>query len=92
MMTLNPVDGVDRPVEFTVDGIWHAAGCDTGPTSLVTCETENGELSISQHECGDWDISVDGEPYDSLDDGLTACRLFIQLWALIRLTHHGNWL
>ena len=75
------VNGIDKPVTFSAAAIKKEASFDDGLTSIVFYKTNDKEISISQHECGDWDISVDGEPHQEFDEqyGDNAVRNFLQL-------------
>jgi hypothetical protein len=72
--------GTGQHVPFTHEAIKSEAGFDTGMTSIVQAKFDNDdEITISQHESGDWDISVNGEPHESHDDADDAVKSFIEL-------------
>lgn len=61
------VNGVDHSVPFKKANILREASFDDGATSIVFAKNMSKHLviSISNHECGDWDISINDEPYNS---------------------------
>ena len=72
-------NGVGKVVPFIVADILREASFDNGYTSLVICETDKKDISLSQHASGDWDISVNGDPYEEYDteDGEKAVKDFM---------------
>lgn len=58
------LNGANRAIPFNAARIKQEAA-QTGNTSIVTAECDNGtEVTISQHNSGCWDISVNENPED----------------------------
>lgn len=70
-------NGMNRPVVATVEAVKREAGFNTGQTSLVQC----GDLSITQHENGDWDIHRGDDCIDTYysHEGTLAVKQFFWL-------------
>jgi hypothetical protein len=65
---LKLLNGMDKVIKFNKETIKSEASQD-GMTSFVKAICENGkEVVISQHSSGDWDISVNGDHYNSYDE------------------------
>lgn len=69
-------NGIGKIVPFSKKAILREASFDNGDTSLVIFDDK---VSISQHECGEWDISVYDDPHSVYDDGLEAVEEFMRL-------------
>lgn len=81
------VNGINKPVSFNHEAIKREAGFDTGQTSIVIAEKNNTQFSISNHECGDWDVSINEEHYDTFDDPDEAVKTFMNL--IVQRQSHG---
>jgi len=72
MRTLKPafyrlIDGVGNRVKDRNDAILEASSLDSS-TSIVICEFKDGnELTISQHECGEWCLAFNSDPIEDYD-------------------------
>lgn len=74
---MNLVNGMNKPVPYNKDAIKREAGFNTGLTSIVF-NNLNQEISISQHENGEWDVSVNGDTVDTYDDADLAVTNFMR--------------
>jgi urate oxidase len=75
-------NGINKGIAFKAEAIENEASFDKGMTSLVIATDEHkNTVTISQHECGDWDISVNGETVDMFDaeDGKEATQKFVNI-------------
>jgi hypothetical protein len=78
------VNGINKAIPWETKTIQEEAGFDTGMTSIVTATCDNGdEVTLSQHESGDWDIGLNGEPHEEYneDEGEQATKDFMRLVA-----------
>jgi hypothetical protein len=75
------VNGMNKLVKWDAKVIQQEAGFDTGMTSIVTATCDDGtEVTISQHEAGEWDVSLNEETTDTLEEneGTIATQRFMR--------------
>jgi hypothetical protein len=76
------MNGMNKEISWDITTIQQEASQDDGLTSYVTAICDNDtEVSISQHNGGDWDIGLNGDYHSSYDenDGLSAVKAFMSL-------------
>lgn len=63
------VNGVGRTVSPTKEAILAEASYEGSWTGIVFAKLDDGvELSISQHEDGEWNVTLDHEPVEYFDN------------------------